>query len=64
MMGTTVAAPGFPSHPPAGLRSLPNPLQGWQCELSALEDEASRKLPPRASLIKPFTFHHHIRHQA
>ena len=46
------------------LRGHPHPLQGWQYELSALEDEAPLALPPGASLLKPFTFHHHIRHQA
>jgi hypothetical protein len=46
------------------LCSRSDPLQGWQCKLSALEDEAPLKLPPSASLIKPCTFHNHIRHQA
>ena len=43
------------------LRGDPYPLQGGRCELSALEDEAPLELPPRASLIKPFTFHNQIR---
>ena len=43
------------------LRGGPYPLQGGRCELSALEDEAPLELPPRASLIKPFTFHNQIR---
>jgi hypothetical protein len=42
------------------LRGGPYPLQGWRCELSALEDEAPLELPPRASLLKPFTFHNQI----
>jgi hypothetical protein len=46
------------------LRSRSDPLQGWQCELSALEDEAPLELPPGASLLKPFTFYDHIRHEA
>lgn len=46
------------------LRGRSHPLQSWQCELSALEDEAPLELPPGASLIKPFTFHNHICHQA
>jgi len=45
------------------LRSGSDPLQSWQCEPSALEDEAPLELPPGASLIKPFTFHQQIRHQ-
>jgi len=45
------------------LRGRSHPLQGWQCELSALEDEAPLELPPGASLVKTFTFHQQIRHQ-
>jgi hypothetical protein len=45
------------------LRGCSYLLQGWQCELSALEDEAPLELPPGASLVKTFTFHQHIRHQ-
>ena len=43
------------------LRGRSHPLQSWRCELSALEDEAPLELPPRASLLKPFTFHNQIR---
>ena len=43
------------------LRGGPYPLQGGRCELSPLEDEAPLELPPRASLLKPFTFHKQIR---
>ena len=43
------------------LRGGPYPLQGGRYELSALEDEAPLELPPRASLLKPFTFHKQIR---
>ena len=46
------------------LRNRSDSLQGWQCELSALEEEAPLKLSPTASLIKPFTFHDDIRHEA
>jgi hypothetical protein len=46
------------------LRGRPHPLQGWQCDLSPLEDEAPRERPPTAPLLKPFTFHNHISHQA
>ena len=49
--------------PDQELRGCSHPLQGWQCELAALEDEAPLALPPGASLLKPFTFHQHIRHQ-
>ena len=45
------------------LRGCSHPLQGWQCELSALEDEAPLELPPGASLVKTFTFHQQIRYQ-
>jgi hypothetical protein len=45
------------------LRGCSYLLQGWQCELSALEDEAPLELPPGASLVKTFTFHQQIRHQ-
>ena len=33
-------------------RGRSHPLQGWQCELSALEDEAPLALPQGASLVK------------
>ena len=46
------------------LRSRSDPLQGWQCELSALEVEAPLELPPGALLVETFAFHHEIRHQA
>src|SRR5262252_4510520 len=46
------------------LRGRSHPLQGWQCELSPLEDEAPLELPPGALLVKTFAFHHEIRHQA
>jgi hypothetical protein len=45
------------------LRGRSYSLQCWQCELSALEDEASLELTPGAMLLKPFTFHDEIRHQ-
>src|SRR4029453_6574100 len=51
------------AHPEQELRGCSYLLQGWQCELSALEDEAPLELPPGASLVKTFTFHQHIRHQ-
>jgi hypothetical protein len=34
------------------LRGRSHPLQGWQCELSALEDEAPLELPQGTSLVK------------
>jgi len=37
------------------LRGCSYLLQGWQCELSALEDEAPLELPPGASLVGPTT---------
>jgi hypothetical protein len=45
------------------LRGRSHPLQGWQCELSAVEDEAPLELPPGASLLQPFTFPQQRRHQ-
>ena len=46
------------------LRGRSHPLQGWQCELSALENEAPLALPPGASLCKPFAFHNQIGDEA
>src|SRR6516165_3942906 len=46
------------------LRSRSDPLQSWQCELSALEDEAPLELPPGALLVETFAFHNEIRHEA
>ena len=46
------------------LRGCSHPLQGWQCELSALEDEAPLELPPGALLVETFAFHNEIRHEA
>src|SRR5215831_1707559 len=46
------------------LRSRSDPLQGWQCELSALEDEAPLELPPGALLVETFAFHNERRHEA
>jgi len=46
------------------LRSGSDPLQSWQCELSALENEAPLALPPGASLCKPFAFHNQIGDEA
>ena len=45
------------------LRGCSYLLQGWQCALSALEDEAPLELLPGASLVKTFTCHQQIRHQ-
>ena len=45
------------------LRGRSHPLQGWQGELSALEDEAPLELSPGTSLIQPFPFHQQICHQ-
>ena len=46
------------------LRSRSDPLQSWQCELSALEDEAPLELPPGAVLVETFAFHNEIHHEA
>jgi hypothetical protein len=40
------------------LRSFSHPLQRWQWDLSALEDEMLFQFPPGDALIQPFTLHH------
>jgi hypothetical protein len=45
------------------LRSFSHPLQRWQWDLSALEDEMPLQVPPHNSLIQPFTLHHKVGHE-
>jgi hypothetical protein len=45
------------------LRSFSHPLQCWQWDLLALEDEMPLQLPPRNPLIQPFPLHHKVGHE-
>jgi hypothetical protein len=45
------------------LRGGSHPLQCWQSELLALEDEASLELPPCIALIEALAFHKQVRYE-
>ena len=57
-----LSRPG-PALLPQELRGGSHPLQCWQCELPAREDEAPLELPPCTSLVETFTFHNQVCHQ-
>jgi hypothetical protein len=45
------------------LRSLSDPLQSWQWELSAFEDETLLEFPPGHPVVESLTLYNEVRHQ-
>ena len=45
------------------LRSLSYPLQRWQWDLSAFEDETLLEFPPRHRVVESLTLHNEVSHQ-
>jgi hypothetical protein len=52
-----------PKHTVQKLRSLSYPLQRWQWDLSASEDETLLAFPPRHPVVESLTLHTEVRHQ-